>query len=96
MAAFSSPFFLRCYGAGSVSTSSQQLPRRPVPGPWDPSWDSPASRCPSVSGGEEVPASAHSIQQVQWGDGAEEGGGGGQHWATHRGWQSTPTPDPQP
>lgn len=64
---------LRCHGARSVSASSQQLPRRPVPGPRDPSWDSPASLCPSARGGEEVPASAHSDQQVQWGDGAEEG-----------------------
>lgn len=64
---------LRCHGARSVSASSQQLPRRPVPGPRDPSWDSPASLCPSPRGGEEVPASAHSNQQVQWGDGAEEG-----------------------
>lgn len=72
--ATSSPLFsLRCYGAGCVSTSSQQLPRRSVPDPWDPSWDSPASRCPSAWGGEEVPASAHSNQQVRWGDGAEEG-----------------------
>ena len=46
-AATPSPLFsLRCHGAGSVSTSSQQLPRRPVPNPWDPcdpwdpSWDS--------------------------------------------------------
>lgn len=53
----------RGHGAGSVSAPSQQLPRRPVPGLWDPSWDSPASRCPSVWGGEEVPASAHSNQQ---------------------------------
>ncbi|XP_020922696.1 growth factor receptor-bound protein 7 isoform X2 [Sus scrofa] len=59
-----SPFFsLRCHGAGSVSVSSQQLPGGPVPRPWDPSWDAPISRCPSVWGGKEVPASAHSDQQ---------------------------------
>lgn len=75
-------FFLRGHGAGSVSAPSQQLSRRPVPGLWDTSWDSPASRCPSVWGGEEVPASAHSNQQVKWGvRRRREAGGSGQHWS---------------
>lgn len=93
-AAFSHLFSLRCYGAGSVSTSSQQLPRRPVLGSWDPSWDSPTSRCSSAWGSEEVPASAHSDQQVQCGDGAEKGlvgGGGSQCWVSQQILSPSPT-----
>lgn len=92
--AFSPLFSFRCHGVGSVSSSSQQLPRRPVPSPRDPSWDSPAPRCPSAWGGEAVPASAHSHQQVlHCGARAEEGlwsGGGGLGMVIHRSLQSTP------
>lgn len=92
-AAASAFFSLRCHGAGAVAPTSQQLPRRSVPSPWNPSWNSPSSPCPPDWGSETIPTSAYS-DQVQWGDGAEHNGGGGSA-QVKPGLESFPLPAPR-